>query len=214
MIPQVITLATSKGGAGKSTLVRSLAGHWLNIGLLPAIVDSDPQGSIISRYDPNGPFSKLVIIADPEESVSTTINELRAKHKPILVDTGGFRNKTTIIALINSDLVIIPLKPSADDMAVAIETYQLIKELNETPERINNPIKIRMIITMSQQGTIISRHVRSELEEVGLPIMKAEMYLRVAYPETGIKGLAPSITDPESAAAQDIAKIAAEITEY
>jgi chromosome partitioning protein len=211
MIFSVITLATSKGGVGKSTLVRSLAGHWFNSGLRPAIVDADPQGSIINRHDPTGPLAKLVVVSDPEESVASTIEELKGKHKLVLVDTGGFRNRTTIMALINSDLAIIPLKPSADDMAVAIETYQLIKELNETPERAGNPIKIRMIITMTQQGTVISRHVRSELEEVGLPIMKAEMYQRVAYPESGIRGLSPAITDPEGAAAQDIAKIAAEI---
>lgn len=210
---QVITLATSKGGAGKSTLVRCLAGHWMNLGLKPAIVDADPQGSIINSYDPSGPFGKITIMADPEETVFGTIDELRKKQKPILVDTGGFRNKTTIRALIKTDLAIIPLKPSADDMAIALETYQLIKELNDTPERSGIPIKIRMIITMSQQGTVISRHVRNELEEVGLPIMKSEMYQRVAYPETAIKGLSPSITDPEGAAAQDIARIAAEIME-
>lgn len=210
--PKVITFATSKGGAGKSTLARSLAGYWLNLGLKPAIIDADPQGTIINRYDPTGPFSKLLIVADPEETVLSKICELKEEHHPVLVDTAGFRNKTTIKALIGSDMVIIPLKPSSDDMVVAIQTYQLIQELNETPERMNNPIKVKMIITMSQQGTVIARHVRNELEEIGMPVMAAEMYQRVAYPETGIRGLAPSITDPDGAAAQDIAKIVAELT--
>lgn len=207
----VITLATSKGGAGKSTLARSLAAHWLVSGFNPAIIDADPQGSIIARYNPDGPFGKIKVVADPEESVFSTIEDLIGKNKPIIVDTGGFRNRTTIRALIKTDLALIPLKPSADDMTVAIETYQLIKELNDTPERYGNPIKIRMIITMSQQGTVISRHARNELEEVGLPIMRSEMYQRVAYPETAISGLAPSLVEPEGAAAQDIARIAAEI---
>lgn len=212
MLYNVITLVTSKGGAGKSTLARSLAAHWMNIGLHPAIIDADPQGSIINRYNPDGPFGKITVVADPEETVFSKIEELKSINKPVIVDTGGFRNKTTIQALIKTDFALIPLKPSADDMVVAIDTYQLIKELNDTPERQGVPIKVRMIITMSQQGTVISRHVRSELEAVGLPIMKAEMYQRVAYPETAINGLAPSITDPEGAAAQDIARIAAEIS--
>jgi len=211
MFPKVLTLATSKGGAGKSTMVRSLAGHLLNSGYKVAIVDADPQGSIIHRYDPEGPFSRIRVVADPEESVFFTIEELKQQFYPILVDTAGFRNKTTIRALINTDLVLIPLKPSADDMAIGIETYQLIKELNDVPERCGNPIKTKMLITMSQQGTVIARHVRRELEEVGLPLMKSEMHLRVAYAETAIKGLAPSITDPDGAAAQDIAKIVSEL---
>lgn len=212
MIPKIIVIATSKGGAGKSTLVRSLGAHWLNMQLNPLIIDADPQGSIIKRHDPDGLLKSMRIIADPEETVENTILENRNLFHPILVDTGGFKNRTTIRALIQAELVIIPLKPAADDMIVAIETYNLVKELNETPERMGNPIKIKMIITMSQQGTIISKHIRNELEEVGMPVMKAEMYQRVAYPETAIKGLAPSIVDPEGAAASDISRIASEIS--
>lgn len=211
MIPKIIVLATSKGGAGKSTLVRSLGAHWFNVGMRPLIIDADPQGSIINRHDSNGLLGKMQVIADPEETVYSTIEENKDVFKPILVDTGGFRNKTTIRALIQAELAIIPLKPSADDMIIAIETYNLIKELNETPERVNNPIKVKMIITMSQYGTIISKHVRTELEEIGMPIMKAEMYQRVAHPEAAIKGLTATITDPEGAAAGDVAKIATEI---
>ena len=211
MLPKILVLATSKGGAGKSTLVRSLACHWFHSGLMPAIIDADPQGSIINRHDYNGPLKDMPVLSEPEENVTGVILELAQKYKPVIVDTGGFRNRTTIRALIACDLALIPLKPSADDMSAAIETYQLIKELNETPERVGNPINTKIIITMSQQGTVISRHVRQELESVGLPILKSEMYHRVAYPEAAIRGLAPSITEPEGAAAKDIASIASEI---
>lgn len=211
MLPKIIVLATSKGGAGKSTLARSLACHWVHSGLLPAVIDADPQGSIIGRHDPNGPLKNMPVLSSPEENVDSFINELKLHKTPILVDTGGFRNRTTIKALITCDLALIPLKPSADDMTAAIETYQLIQELNETPERSGHPIKARLVITMSQQGTIIARHVREELKSIGLPILKAELYHRVSYPEAAINGLAPSITDPEGAAARDIASIVAEI---
>ena len=46
---KIITLATSKGGVGKSTLARNLAAYWLNIGQKVAVIDSDPQGRIIGR---------------------------------------------------------------------------------------------------------------------------------------------------------------------
>ncbi|WP_032114118.1 ParA family protein [Candidatus Paracaedibacter symbiosus] len=211
---KVITLATSKGGAGKSTLARNIAAHWLNVGMRVAVIDADPQGSIIKRHDPNGLLSKLVVIAQPEEIVDSTINELKTDYDYIIVDTGGFRNRTTVKALISTDLAIIPLKPSADDVAGALETHNLIKEINKTPERLSNPIRYKMIITMSQQGTVIARHVRSELEQIGYLVLKAEMYHRVAYPEAAIKGLSPCITDPEGAAARDIAQIISEVDDF
>ncbi len=210
---EVIVLATSKGGAGKSTLVRNLAAHWFNLGRDVAVIDADPQASIYNRHDPEGPLGKLPVIAEPEENVQYVIDELKSKHQTILVDTGGFRNRTTIRALIKANLAIIPLKPSADDVASAIDTFNLIKELNETAELINNPIKFRMVLTMTQQGTVISRHIRQELEGAGYPMLKGEMYHRVAYPEAALSGLSPCITDPEGAAARDISVIVKEINE-
>lgn len=208
---KVITLATSKGGAGKSTLARNLASHWINIDMKVAVIDADPQGSLINRHDPNGPLKNLMVVAQPEENVSDLIDEFREKYNYVIVDTGGFRNRTTVRALISTDLAIIPLKPSVDDVSGAIETYNLIKELNSTPERTAVPIKHRMIITMSQQNTVIARHIRSELEQVGYLLMKSEMYHRVAYPEAALNGLSPCITDPEGPAARDINAIINEL---
>ncbi|AIL13714.1 hypothetical protein IM40_09850 (plasmid) [Candidatus Paracaedimonas acanthamoebae] len=208
---KVITLATSKGGAGKTTLARSLACHWYNLGIKVGVIDADPQGSIITRHNPEGLLKDMPIIAQPEETVNDTIEEMKRSCSIILVDTGGFRNRTTIKALIATDIALIPLKPSADDVAGALETYDLIKELNETPERVNNHIKYRMVLTMTQQGTVISRHVREELKSMGYSLLENELYHRVAYPEAAIQGLSPSLTDPESPAARDISRVVGEI---
>ena len=213
MRAKVITLATSKGGVGKSTLARNLAAYWLNIGQKVAIIDSDPQGSIIGRHDPNGELKELTVISEPEESVAQLVDEIKEKYTHIIIDTGGFRNRTTIRALIKADLAIIPLKASADDVAGALETHGLICELNKTPERMSSPIKYRMILTMTQTGTVIAKHVRSELENKGYLLIEPEMYHRVIYPETAINGLSPCITDPDGPASRDIASIIQSIEE-
>jgi chromosome partitioning protein len=209
---QVIVLATSKGGAGKSTLVRNLAAHWFNVGRNVVVIDADPQASIYNRHDIEGPLGKMKVIAEPEENVQHVIDEISTQHEIIVVDTGGFRNRTTIRALIKANLALIPLKPSADDVAGAIETYQLIKELNQTAELIQNPIKYRMVMSMTQHGTVISRHIRQELESASYLMLKSEMFHRVAYPEAALSGLSPCITDPEGAAARDIANIVSDIS--
>ena len=210
----VITLATSKGGAGKSTLARSLAAHWLMVGQKPALIDADPQRTLANRHDPSGKLGAVPLVAEPEERVAQAIEELRGARRPIIVDTAGFRNRTTISALVASNLALIPLKPSAEDVDAAIATYELIGEINETPERAGDPIRVAMILTMGASNTVISRHVRSQLEGEGLPLLKAEMSNRVAYPESGIDGLSPIITDPDGAAARDIAAIAKELTKF
>lgn len=211
MIGYVITLATSKGGTGKSTLTRNIAAYWLNIGIKVAVIDADPQGSIINRHNLMGDLKNLTIIAAPEEDVSSVITRLKREYNYIIVDTGGFKNRTTVKALISSNLVLIPLKPSADDLIGALDTYHLIQELNKTPERISIPIKYRMIITMSQQNTIIAKHVRTELEQLGYLLLKSEMYHRVAYPESVINNSSPCISDRNGLAARDIDNIVKEL---
>jgi chromosome partitioning protein len=207
----VITFATSKGGVGKSSLGRSLAAHWFTIGHKPALIDADPQRTLANRYDPQGRMGEVPVVAEPEERVGEVIEELRRRYAPVIVDTAGFRNRTTIGALVATDIAIIPLKPAAEDVDAAIATYNLIREINETDERQGRPIKVAMILTMTMRGTVIARHVRDQLSEAGYPLLKAEMMNRVAYPEAGIEGLSPSITDPDGAAARDIGGIAQEL---
>ena len=207
----VITLATSKGGAGKSTLARALAAHWHGIGLSPALIDADPQRGLAARYDPFGPLGNVFVHEEPEERVGELIDELRTKNDPIIVDTAGFRNRTAITALVGSDLALIPLKPSAEDAEGAMATYELVQELNATPEREGRPIKVAMVLTMTLRGTLISRHVRRQLEDAGMPLLRAEMAHRVSYPEAGIDGLSPGVIEPDGAAARDISSIVHEI---
>jgi chromosome partitioning protein len=207
----VITLITPKGGTGKSTLARSLAAHWSLIGHKPALVDADPQRTLAARYNPDGPMRAVPILAEPEERVGEVIDEMRAQHSPVIVDTAGFRNRTSIKALVATDLAIIPLKPAIEDIEAAVAAFGLIDEINATPERSGRPVRCVMVLTMTMTGTVIARHARAQLTEAGYPLLKAEMANRVAYPEAGIEGLSPSIVAPDGPAARDIAGIAQEI---
>ena len=66
------------------------------------------------------------VIADPElETVRGTISELSERHRPVIVATAGFRNKTTIMACVVADLVLIPLKAAAEDVREAIAMFNL-----------------------------------------------------------------------------------------
>lgn len=91
-----------------------------------------------------------------------------------------------IRALIASDLALIPLKPSADDVAEAINTHKVLKELGKVPEREGHSIYYRMILTMSNQGTVIAKHIKEELKKIGYLVLDAELHNRVAYPEAGL----------------------------
>jgi hypothetical protein len=51
----IIALATSKGGVGKSTLGRSLAAHWLGLGRKPALAWFSVRLAFVSFWLPGHP---------------------------------------------------------------------------------------------------------------------------------------------------------------
>jgi chromosome partitioning protein len=157
-------------------------------------------------------MGRVQVVADPQgETITHTIAEMKAAHSVVIVDTAGFRNQTTIMACIAADVVVIPLKPAAEDVREAVAMLKLVTELNATPERQARPIRAALVLTMVTPGTVIARQVRKELERAGYPILDAEVVQRVAFPELSMRGLAPSLVDPEGAAARDIAELAIEI---
>ena len=88
----------------------------------------------------------------------------------------------------------------------------LVSELNGVPERRGRPIKVVLVLTMVVPGTLIARQVRKELEKAGNPLLQAEVAQRVAFPELSMRDVAPSLVDPDGAAARDIGRLAAELS--
>jgi chromosome partitioning protein len=208
----VIVLATGKGGVGKSTLVRSLAAHWLLAGRNPAVVDADPEHRVARRHDKTGAMAAIPVIADADEaSIGPRIRDLKTKHGVVIVDTAGFRNKTQIMACIEADVVLIPMKPAPDDVDEAVAMHDLVQELNATPERHGRPIAAALVLTMVKRATVIARSVRRDFRKAGLPLLDVEIKERVAYPEAAILGQAPSISAPEGEAAFEIAALATQL---
>jgi len=64
----VITLATSKGGVGKSSLGRSLAAHWFTIGHRPALIVRASGISTLQHTDAEAPGSSWRVIFFPSHA--------------------------------------------------------------------------------------------------------------------------------------------------
>jgi chromosome partitioning protein len=210
-IPRVITLASLKGGAGKSTAAAALAVYWYSQGKRPALIDADPQRSISSWRATKGALENLPVIADSGDHIARTIERAARVHRPVIVDTPGFRSPSTVDAIAASDLVLIPVKPSPFDAAVAFRTRALIDEIRAMGGRREREAAVRYFMAMTTPGTVIGRHIRNVLADGGFPLLDAEIGNRVAFPDSGVMGLTPTITEPSGRAAQEIAAIAEEI---
>ena len=162
MTNMIITVATMKGGSGKSTVASCLAVHWHLTGRRPTLIDADPQRSIIRLAARERALGGVNIIEDATEAASQTARQL-AGTGPVIIDTPGFRSKTTLECLAAADFVLVPVKPSPFDVDRMLDTLNI---LTDRPDG-RRPV-FRCLLTQTTRDSVIARHIRNELAEAGV----------------------------------------------
>jgi chromosome partitioning protein len=201
----IITVATMKGGSGKSTLASCLAVHWHLTGRRPTLIDADPQRSIMRLAARERGLGGVSVVEDATEDASKTARRLAAGGL-VIIDTPGFRSRTTLDCLAAADFLLVPVKPSPFDVDRMLDTLSILTDRADG----RRPL-FRCLLTQTTRDSIIARHIRAELAEAGLPLLRSEMTNRVAYPEATLWGATPSLISWKGPAAREIAAVADEV---
>jgi len=205
MTGTIITVATMKGGSGKSTVASCLAVYWHLRGRRPTLIDADPQRSIVRLAARERALGGVCVVEDATENASKTALRLAADG-PVIIDTPGFRSRMTLDCLAVADFVLVPVKPSPFDVDRMLDTLSI---LTDRPDG-RRPL-FRCLLTQTTRDSVIAKHIRAELAEAGLPVLSSEMANRVAYPEATLWGATPSLISWKGPAAREIAVIADEV---
>lgn len=206
MAGSIITVATMKGGSGKSTVASCLAVHWHLSGRRPTIIDADPQRSIARLAARERALNGVPVVEDTSEYACKTAHRLAAAGGPVIIDTPGFRSVTTLACVATTDFLLVPVKPSPFDVDRMLDTLDVL--INGVDGQ--RPI-FRCLLTQTTRDSVIAKHIRSELSAAGLPVLESEMTNRVVYPESALWGATPSLIESNGPAARDIAAIADEV---
>jgi chromosome partitioning protein len=202
----IITVATMKGGSGKSTLASCLAVHWHLRGRHPTLVDADPQRSIARIAARERALGGVSIVDDATEEAANVARRIAGTGGLVIIDTPGFRSRTTLDCLAVADFVLIPVKPSPFDVDRMLDTLNVLTGGTDGP----GPL-VRCVLTQTTRDSVIARHIRAELSAAGLPVLNSEMANRVAYPEAMLWGATPSLISWKGSAAREITAIADEV---
>ncbi|MBO0344275.1 ParA family protein [Roseibium sp. CAU 1637] len=202
----IVTIASLKGGSGKTTLACCLAVQWKLQGSNPLLIDADPQRSVIRLAEREQALGGIDLLEKADKALWKTTQQAAANHGITIIDTPGFDSEITVSALAIADLVLIPVKASPLDVDRMMDTVRTLMDgvKGWAPT-------FRCVLTQTIRGSVISRHVRNELQESGFPLLGSDMPNRVAYAEAGLYGATPSLTAPDGSAARDIASIAGEV---
>ena len=108
MAHSIITVATMKGGSGKSTLASCLAVHWQLKGRRVAIIDADPQNTIVRLAAREKALGGVPVIEDATDDAFKTAQRLVSEYDTVIIDTPGFRSQATLACLGVTDFVLVP----------------------------------------------------------------------------------------------------------
>lgn len=203
---QIVTVATMKGGSGKSTIASCLAVHWHLHGRRPTIIDADPQRSIARLAARERALGGVPVVEDATVDAWKTAQSLAATGCPIIIDTPGFRSQATLACIAAADFLLVPVKASPLDIDRMLDTLNSLID-GAGAKRAT----FRCVLTQTTRDSVIAKHIRSELIEAGFPVLKSEMTNRVAYAEAALWGATPSLIEKAGAAAREIAAIADEV---
>jgi chromosome partitioning protein len=147
----------------------------------------------------------VAVVEDATENISSTARRL-AGGGPVIIDTPGFRSRTTLDCLAVADFLLVPVKPSPLDIDRMLDTLSILTDRVDG----RRPL-FRCVLTQTTRDSVIVRQIRAELADAGLPVLTSEMANRVAYPEAALWGATPSLISWKGTAAREVAAIADEV---
>ncbi|WP_299211993.1 ParA family protein [uncultured Tateyamaria sp.] len=185
----VITIATSKGGAGKTTTAELLLGAYASQGRRVAAIDADLNHSLsdwINRFDQ---YPMTLRQELDEAKIIPLVEALADDHDVIVIDTAGAATQATVFAIGCADLVLIPCQLSSADVVEAAKTTQLVASAAAMSRQ---SIPARVLLTDYQPNTVIAGHVESELVACGLDVIPTKLNRLVAFKEMTFTGTIPT----------------------
>jgi chromosome partitioning protein len=185
----IIAIATTKGGAGKTTLARLILGRSALSGLKAAALDADFNHTL-TDWVTTAARSPITVRHELDETkIVPLVSELHEAHDVVVIDTAGAASQATIFAIGCADLVLVPVAPSSADIVEAIKTVNLIKS---AAQMMRKEIPTRVVLTAVQPGTNIAEHIEKEIAKAKLPLLDTRLHRLVAFQEMSFTGIPPT----------------------
>lgn len=206
----IIALLNQKGGVGKTTLATHLAGELAAQGRSVMLLDADPQGSALDwtqRRSQSGLPRLFGALGLARETLHQEAPDLARRCDHIVIDGPPRIAALARSALLASDLVLIPVQPSAYDIWASAEMVALVREA----QVFRPALRAAFVINRRVSTTLIGREARSALADQPFPALHAEVHQRIVFADSVARGQLAREWDADSLAIREISALAIEV---
>jgi chromosome partitioning protein len=176
----VVTVASPKGGAGKSTASIILATELAHAGAEIVLLDCDPNRSATIWARKSAVPPRITVQSEVGESeIVRTIKAQDEDGRIVIVDLEGVASRLVSRAISQADLVLIPMRATTLDATIGVRALALVQEEEEA---LGRPIRHAVVFTMTK--AIVSKQhkgIELSLAGQGVDIVQPALMERAAF---------------------------------
>jgi chromosome partitioning protein len=200
----VLVVAAQKGGVGKSTLAQCLAIEGLKEGRRTAIIDMDPQQSVVrwgARRIAKGIPVPAVVATTGEKPVKAIVAELTEQGAVlVIVDTPPLVTPQLNAALEVATGAVLVTRPNPMDLDALLETWAIVQLLQKPAAAV-----IMQAPPAAQRARAMTL-TRGRLEKAGIRTCPDALTYTLSYPYAQAEALALQEREPTSRARAELAE--------
>jgi chromosome partitioning protein len=206
-----ISILNPKGGCGKTTLSSNLGSSLLLNGYKTLLIDTDPQGTLRDwkSMDENDNQPQIIVIDRP--NLQKDLTSIAINFDYLIIDGAAKLQDMITFAVKNSDVVLIPIQPSAADIWACEALIHLIKARQEVTDGIP---KAAFIISRQIKNSNLARDIDEALKQFSFPVFNSRTTQRVIYGEALSSGKSVFNIESSGEAASEIQNITKELQNF
>ncbi|AJD44148.1 ParA family protein [Rhizobium sp. SEMIA 4085] len=221
---RIYAAVSSKGGAGKTTLVTLIAGEYALRGGRVLLIDADGRLNLtgwwkLCHSKENVPENIDVVIAASHRSIEAEILRSSVSFDVIIIDAPGVDSTVQETIIGSSELVLSPIQPGIKEIEAAGQAAASVNEINDRGGLDIMHLNVRTRITVPGRNLEAYRYVRpfvAGLQEAGYQtaLLDTELFERNVYREiqNGLGTLQmQELTDPVRKARLEVQTLVDEI---
>jgi chromosome partitioning protein len=198
----VITLASRKGGVGKSTLTAHLAGFAHLIGYRAMVVDADPQGSLTLWHSVRRDDG--LALQNAAQGVNRILASAQlAGYQWVFIDTAPTTWVVVQEAIRAATLVLIPVRPGFFDLAAVRETVSTARDLGKPYAVVINAAPVKR---EDKEAPAVA-HSRAQFDALAIPVWSGQISQRTGFLGSLAAGEIDGEIDGDSACKTEIARL-------